>query len=124
MFTDLRRDVRYALRTMTREPGFTAAVVVTLALGIGATTTVFSRIDAVLLRHPAIAEPDRVVSVHSVWAARATANPSRGDQLGTASYPDYVDLRDSASCKGLRRLRLSVSPSRRTASRSGSTPKS
>jgi putative ABC transport system permease protein len=101
MFTDLRRDVRYALRTMTREPGFTAAVVVTLALGIGATTTVFSRIDAVLLRHPAIAQPDRVVSVHSVWAARATANPGRGDQLGTSSYPDYVDLRDSAVLQGL-----------------------
>jgi putative ABC transport system permease protein len=97
----LGRDCRYALRGLTREPGFTIAVVITLALGIGATSTVFSAVDAVLLKSPAVAEPGRVVSVFSVWAARATANPDRGDQLGMTSYPDYVDMRDSGALQGL-----------------------
>jgi hypothetical protein len=75
LLNDLRRDFRYGLRTLAREPGLTAAVAITLALGIGGTSTVFSAIDAVLLRDPPVTEPDRVVVVFSVWAARATARP-------------------------------------------------
>ena len=101
MFTDLRRDFRYAVRTLFHAPGFTAIVVITLALGIGATAAIFSAVDAVLLKSPPVADPDRVVSVYTVWAARATANPNRGDQLGSASYPDYADLRDSGVLDGL-----------------------
>ena len=101
MFTGLRRDVRYALRTLSRESGFTAVIVITLALGIGGTAAVFSAVDAVLLKSAPVAEPDRVVSVYTVWAARATANPGAGDQLGTSSYPDYADLRDSGVLGGL-----------------------
>jgi len=101
MLTGFRRDLRYALRTMFREPGFTAVVVVTLGLGIGGTAATYSAIDAIVLRKPPIADPDRVVSVYMLYAARATANPSAGNQVGGASYLDYVDLRDSKVLDGL-----------------------
>ena len=101
MFTGLRRDCRYAVRTLVRESGFTAVIVITLALGIGGTAAVFSAVDAVLLKSVPVADPDRVVNVYTVWAARATANSSGGDQVGTSSYPDYADLRDSGVLGGL-----------------------
>ena len=101
MLTGLRRDFRYALRTLFREPGFAAIVVITLALGIGGTTATYSAIDAILLQSAPVAEPDRVVNVYMLYAARATANPAAGDQVGGASYPDYADLRDSNALNGL-----------------------
>src|SRR4029078_1920914 len=75
MLTGFRRDLRYALRTMFREPSFTAGVVVTLRLRIGGTAATYSAIDAIVLRKPPIADPDRVVSVYMLYAARATVNP-------------------------------------------------
>lgn len=101
MLTAFRRDLRYAIRTMLREPGFTAVVVITLALGIGGTAATYSAIDAILLRSAPVAKPDRVISAYMIYAARATANPAAGDQVGNASYPDYVDLRDSHILDGL-----------------------
>jgi putative ABC transport system permease protein len=101
MLTGFRRDLRYALRTLVREPGFAAVVVITLALGIGGTTATYSAIDAILLQSPPVAEPDRVVNVYMLDAARATANPAAGDQVGGASYPDYADLRDANVLNGL-----------------------
>src|SRR5215510_10531605 len=95
MLSDLRRDVRYALRSLIHAPGFTAVAVVTLALGIGATAVIFSAIDAVFLRGAPVAEPDRVVSVYTQWAARATTTPGGGPQMSNSSYPDYADLRAS-----------------------------
>jgi len=101
MITGLRRDLRYALRTIFREPGFTAVVVITLALGIGGTTTAYSAIDAILLRSAQVFDPDRVVNAYMLYAARATANPAAGDQVGNASYLDYEDLRNSNVLDGL-----------------------
>ncbi len=101
MLTDLRRDLRYAFRALVRDPGFTAAVVITLAIGIGAVSSIFSAIDAVLLRNAAVAGPDRLVSVYTVWAGSATATPRGGSQIGGSSYPDFLDLRDSGILKGL-----------------------
>jgi predicted permease len=101
MIAGLRRDFRSALRAILREPGFAAVVVITLALGIGGTTATYSAIDAILLQSVPVAEPDRVVNVYMLYAARATTNPAAGDQVGGASYLDYVELRDSNVLEGL-----------------------
>ena len=61
---DLGRDIRYAVRTLAKSPGFTLAAILTLAIGIGGSTAVFSLIDAVLLRPLPVPNADRVVMVY------------------------------------------------------------
>jgi len=100
-FEDLLRDVSYALRGFRRNPATAFVIVAILSLGIGATVTIFSAVDAVLLKTLPIANPDGVVSVHTVSEPNATANPSAGNQLGTTSYPNYLDLRDSGALQSL-----------------------
>jgi putative ABC transport system permease protein len=89
----LLQDLRYALRGLARSPGFTAAVVVTLALGIGANTTMFGVLDTLLLRPPAhVRDPGRVARVYFVrnFGEGATfTGPS-------TSFPSYESLRDAA----------------------------
>ena len=81
----LRQDIRYSLRQLRMHPGFTAAVVLTLALGIGANTAMFSVLNAVLFRRAPAAQPDRLV-----WVT-ATHGPSRRPR--GLSFPDYFDVR-------------------------------
>ena len=82
----LVQDIRYGLRMMARNPGFTAVAVITLAIGIGTTTTVFSWIDAVLVRPlPGVADPSRLVALESL---------TPGGEMVPNSYPDYRDFRD------------------------------
>jgi len=78
-------EIRYCLRTLRQRPGFTAAAVLSIALGIGANAAIFSLADGLLLRPLPVADPGRVVQLSS-------RTPSGG--FGALSYPDYLDFRD------------------------------
>jgi predicted permease len=78
-------DLRHAIRQMKKSPGFTLVVMITLALGIGANTTVFSIVDAVMLRPLPYFQPQRLIEVQS--SHENTAESSN------VSYPDFFDWR-------------------------------
>src|ERR1700752_1696018 len=82
----LIKDVRYAVRTLLKKPGFAAIAGVTLALGIGANTAIFSVVNAVLLRPLPFPDPDSLVAVFET-------DTQRGQVRGSHSYPNFMDLR-------------------------------
>jgi len=82
-FSELAYDARFAIRQLLKAPAFTAVAALTLALGVGATTAIFSAVDAVVLRPFPYAAPDRLVFPMTHW--------SFGD--GNVSVGDYVDWR-------------------------------
>jgi hypothetical protein len=81
--TGLVEDLRLALRTLARRPGFSAVIVVTLGLAIGANAAVFSFVDAILLRPLPLAAPERLVRIYSHFAS--------GLDWASVSYPNYRD---------------------------------
>ena len=80
------QDLRFAIRSLIRRPGFSVTAIVTLALGIGATTAIFSVVNAVIMRPLPFPEPDRLVAVTNLWSRTG----SRGT---TVSAPDFHDWR-------------------------------
>ena len=82
---DLERDVRYAVRTLRKTSVFTAVAVLTLALGIGVNTAVFSVVNAIMFRPLPVKDGDRLAVIASMRSSTAT--------LGPVSYPDLRDYR-------------------------------
>lgn len=91
LFDAARADLRFALRTLRRAPGFTATVVLTLALGIGANTAIFSAVHALLLRPLPFMEPARLMTVSLVRPAER-GRPGADDMIW--SYPKFRVFRD------------------------------
>ncbi|MDQ3803874.1 MAG: ABC transporter permease [Acidobacteriota bacterium] len=87
MLGDFWQDLRYGLRTLLKNPGFTAVAVIALALGIGANSAIFSVVNAVLLRPLPYRDPDRLVMV---WEE----NTKAGYPRDTPAAANYIDWRD------------------------------
>lgn len=87
-FSGILQDLRYGLRMLRNNPGFTAAAIITLTLAIGANTALFSVVNAVLFRPLPVAAPHKLVNVYN------SSPREMFDHLPLA-YPDYADLRDS-----------------------------
>jgi predicted permease len=82
---ELQQDLRYAWRQIARSPGFAAIVVLTVALGVGANTAIFSAIDTVLIETLPVREPERLVFLSAVGAG--------GERYGGPPYPWFEEIR-------------------------------
>jgi len=83
----LFRDVRFAFRSLRRNPGFTAVAVLTLGLGLGAHTAIYSVVNAPMLKELPLHDPDRLL----------VATMGRADRSGPVSAPNYLDLKSEAA---------------------------
>ncbi|HSQ23400.1 MAG TPA: ABC transporter permease [Pyrinomonadaceae bacterium] len=84
MFSQLTQDLRYGVRTLLKRPGFTAAAILTLAVGIGACTAVFSVVHAVVLQPLPYPQPERLVMI---WET------DKSGEKSNVGYPTFADWR-------------------------------
>ncbi len=88
------KDLKYSLRTLGKKPGFAFVVILTLALGIGANTAIFTVVNAALLRPLPYREPDRLVHLFE-------STPQKNYSQREASYPDFQDWRQNEVFEGM-----------------------
>src|ERR1700675_1131418 len=94
MIGQVYRDLRYAVRTSLKRPGFTLIAVVTLALGIGASTAIFTVVNAALLRGLPYKSPERLYHLFE-------STPPKEFARREFSYPDYQDYLQNTVCEGI-----------------------
>src|ERR1700681_4716972 len=92
----LWQDIRYGLRMLAKNPGFTAVAVLTLALGIGANTAIFSLMNQVLLRRLPVRNPGELVVLHDPGPLTGRLS-SDGDNTESFPSPMYTALRDGGA---------------------------
>src|ERR1700682_3198171 len=90
----LFKDIRYGIRSLWKRPGFTVIAVVTLALGIGASTAIFTVVDAALIRGLPYKSPERL---YHLWES----TPQQQFAQREFSHPDYLDYQQNQVCEGI-----------------------
>src|ERR1044072_7936883 len=93
MMDTLWQDLRYGIRTLLKNPGFTVIAVMTLALGLGANTAIFSITDQILLRMLPVEKPEEIVVLRSPGPKSGRVS-SDSDAATSFSYPMYKEIRD------------------------------
>src|ERR1044072_259163 len=92
MLSNIFHDVRYALRSMLKHRNFTAAALLTLALGIGLNTSIFTLLYSIALRPLPVKDPDRVVNVYQVLGGEFDRQVE--GSASRLSYPEFLNYRD------------------------------
>jgi predicted permease len=92
---DVRRDVAFAGRQVLKSPGFSAIAILTIALAVGATTSIFSVVDGILLRPLPFDEPEELVMVWADWTRRDVVLPDKRREW--LSWPSFADFREEVS---------------------------